>query len=151
MALSDFAKSFADFSWALSVYGFSQAGNVLRGLPTSAPTQKATDSFEATTAAIEKQFDVIDNAIYRPVKGVQDALIDVTFNFFSLNTFNPSTILQTSTNLLRWGVGVATQFIPGGRIGTGGPPVGWGPVNITDAELFYVPGGPSDSDDDSGS
>ncbi len=136
--MREFVKSIASFSWALSVYGFSQAGNLLRGLPTKAPTLKATESFETTTGVIKDQFDAVDNAIFSPVNTVQTALIELTFNFLQPSTFNPKTVWETSQNLFKWGVGVATQFIPGGRIGTGGPPTGWGPVNITDAELFYV-------------
>ena len=136
--MRQFVKSFASFSWALSVYAFSQSGNLLRGIPTRAPTQKAAESFVETTDAIKRQFDVIDDAIFKPVDSIQSALIDTTFNFFSLNTFNPKTIWETSQNLFKWGVGVATQFVPGGIVGRGGPPQGWGPVNIEDAELFYV-------------
>ena len=144
--MREFVKSFATFSWALAVYGLSQTGNVLRGWPTTAPTLKATESFKETSQALEKQFDTLDNTIFKPVDAIQRAAIDVTFNFFSPNTLNPQTILQTSQYLLRWGAGLATQFIPGGRIGTGGPPAGWGPVNLEDAELFHVPGGSSQAD-----
>jgi len=144
--MREFVKSFATFSWALPVYGLSQAGNVVRGWPTTAPTLKATETFNATSQALENQFDALDNALFRPVDTIQRAVIDVTFNFFSPSTFNPQTILQTSQNLLRWGAGLATQLIPGGTVGTGGPPVGWGPVNIEDAELFHVPGDNSQTD-----
>jgi hypothetical protein len=119
---------------------------LLRGLPTSAPTLKATESIQKTSAALQKEFDTIDNAIFKPVDAAERAVIDVAFNFFSPSTFNPQTILQTSQNLAKWSLGLAAQFIPGGKVGVGGPPVGWGPVNLQDGELFYVPGSKSETD-----
>ena len=136
--MREFVKSFVDFSWGLVVYGLSQGGQLLRDWPTSAPIQGAAQSFQKVNVAIQGQFDTIDNAIFKPVQSAQNALIDVTFNFFSSENLNPRTVLHTGENLLKWGAGVAAQLIPGGTIGTGGPPVGWGPVNRKDAELFYV-------------
>ena len=135
MALADFTKSVASFSWALSVFGVSQAGKVFKGLPTSDPTQSATASNDAVTKTIKEQFDANDNTAFSTVNGVSNALIGLTFSFFTPSTFNPTTILQTSQNVLRWGVGLVTQLIPGGQVGNGGPPVGWGPVNNEDAEI----------------
>jgi hypothetical protein len=134
--LQGFVKSFASFSWALAVFGVSQGGKVFKGLPTSSPTLTATRSFNATTATMQDQYDSLDSRVYNAGNAVQQAAIDVTFNFFTPNTFNPRTILETNRNLLRWGFGLAAQLIPGGKVGNGGPPVGWGPVNRSDAELF---------------
>ena len=131
-----FSKSAADFYLSIAVFTFSQSGKVFRGLPTKDPAQIATERFDATTPTITDQFDSIDNSLYSPVKTIQDALIDSTFSFFTPNTFNPETIAETTQNVLRWGLGLAYQLIPGGVIGTGGPPAGWGPVNEEDAQLF---------------
>jgi hypothetical protein len=94
MALNDFVKSFADFSWSLQVFALSQATKLVNELPTSAPTQKATASFEASTDTITKQFGSTETTIYNTGQKVQDALIDLTFNFFSLNTFKPEDTLK---------------------------------------------------------
>ena len=139
--MRSFVKSFTRFSWALMVFGVSQTAYVLRGLPTRNPTLKAREGFENTTDAMNEQFDAIDKRVFDIGDTVQGALVDLTFNFFRPDTFNPRTIWETSQNLTRWGLGIAAQFIPGGRVGTGGPPEGWGPVNIDDAELFWVSGG----------
>lgn len=139
--MRSFVKSFTRFSWGLMVFGVSQTAYVLRGLPTRDPTLKAREGFENTTDAMNEQFDTIDKRVFDIGDTVQGALVDLTFNFFRPDTFNPRTILETSQNLTRWGLGIAAQFIPGGRVGTGGPPEGWGPVNIDDAELFWVSGG----------
>src|SRR5262249_60518335 len=131
--MREFVRSLTDFSWALTVFAVSQSGKVLKGLPTSDPTKTARESFNATTTSVKEQFDANDTAVFNTGKTIQDAVIDLTFNFFTLNTFNPVTIWNTSQNVLRWGVGIATQLIPGGQIGVGGPPTGWGPVNREDA------------------
>jgi hypothetical protein len=135
-SMREFIRSLADFSWALTVFAVSQSAKVVNGLPTSDPTKTARKSFNATTTTMKEQFDAIDNTAFNTGKTVQDAVIDLTFNFFTPNTFNPITIWNTSQNVLRWGVGIATQFIPGGQVGVGGPPTGWGPVNREEAELF---------------
>lgn len=139
--MRSFVKSFTRFSWGLMVFGVSQAAYVLRGLPTRQPTLKAQLGFENTTAAMNEQFDSIDKRVFDIGDTVQSALVDLTFNFFRPDTFNPRVVWDTSQNLARWGLGIAAQFIPGGRIGAGGPPQGWGPVNVDDAELFWVSGG----------
>ena len=135
-SVQDFSKATAGFSWALSVFGLSQVGKVFKGLPTSDPTASATASFDATTAAVKNQFDNLDNTIYKAGDTIQQAAIDLTFSFLSPTTFDPRTVLQTSQSVFKWGLGIAAQLIPGGKVGSGGPPVGWGPVNRKDAELF---------------
>jgi hypothetical protein len=135
----DFVKSFANFSWGLSVLGVSQAVNLLRGLPTSDPTLRATKTFEATTDAMRRQYDAIDDNAYKTGRTVNNVLIDLFFDFFQPNTFRPTTIAETTQNVVKAVLGVGAQLIPGGKVWTGGPPQGWGPVNNQDAELFYVP------------
>ena len=138
--MREFVKSFASFSSALTVFGVSQTAKVINGLPTKAPTAKATESFNATTNTMKDQFDGIDNAIFNPVETVQNLVIDLVFDFFQPNTFKPQTIWDTTQNLTKWGLGLAAQLIPGGRVWNGGPPQGWGPVNLDDAELFHASG-----------
>jgi hypothetical protein len=149
--MKDFIQSLTKFSWALTVFGFSQAGNILRGLPTSDPTLKATESFNITTETIEEQYDSIDKTVFDIGNTVQTAVIETAFNLLKPANYAPRTVWETTQNLARWGLGLATQFIPGGKVGTGGPPTGWGPVNIDDAELFYVRGGVSAAEVEAGS
>jgi hypothetical protein len=144
--MREFVKSFASFSSALVVFGVSQTAKLINGLPTRAPTQKATESFNETISTIKDQFDSIDNAIFSPIETVQNVLIDLVFDFFQPNTFNPATIGETTLNVTKWALGIGAQLIPGGRVWTGGPPQGWGPVNIEDAELFHAGGGSAKAD-----
>jgi hypothetical protein len=128
-----FVQSCFNFSWALAVFGISQGGNLLRGVTTTHPTASATQSFNAVT---------IDQRIYGAGNTVQSQLVwPVVQQLLNPANYTPQSLLQTSQNLARWSFGIVTQLIPGGRLGTGGPPVGWGPVNRQDAELFYVPTG----------
>ncbi len=138
--MREFVKSLASFSSALVVFGISQTAKLINGLPTKAPTAKATESFNETTDTIKEQFDGIDNTIFNPVATVQNLLIDLVFDFFRPNTFKPSTIWETTQNVTKWGLGIGAQLIPGGKVWNGGPPQGWGPVNIEDAELFHASG-----------
>ena len=131
--MSDFQKfvqSLTNFSWALAVFGFSQSGNLLRGVTTADPTASATQSFNAVTGCMERQYDAIDQRVYGLGNTVQSQLIwPVVQQLFNPANYTPQSFLQTSQNLARWSFGIVTQLIPGGRLGTGGPPVGWGPVN----------------------
>src|SRR5262249_3615493 len=145
--MREFVKSFASFSSALVVFGVSQTAKLINGLPTQAPTLKATESFTEVTSTIKDQFDSTDNAIFNPVETVQNILINLAFDFFQPNTFNPTTILETTQNVTKWALGIGAQLIPGGRVWTGGPPQGWGPVNIEDAELFYAAGESAKADE----
>ena len=146
MSVRYFTKSMTRFAWALTVFGVSQSGYLLRGLPTKDPTWKATEGFDGATDSLKKEFDSIDQRTFRVGDTVQGALVDLAFNLLQPQNYNPSTVWQTTRNLARWGAGLAAQFIPGGRVGTGGEPQGWGPVNIDDAELFWVSGGISSFD-----
>jgi hypothetical protein len=134
--MREFVKSVADFSCALSALAVSQPAKVLNAWPTRDPARAVTEGFAASTTAIEAQLDPVTHSLYNTGKTVQNAVIDLTFNFFSPHTFNPMTVVDTTQNVLRWSAGIATQFIPGGQIGNGGSPVGWGPVKTENAEFL---------------
>jgi len=136
--MREFVKALTSFSWALSVFGVSQAGKVFRGLPTSAPTRRATTSFRAATDTFRHQYDSIENRVYNAGNAVQGIFVDLFFDFFRRETFDPKVVAETTRNVFNAGLGLAAQFVPGGRVWTGGPPQGWGPVNVESAELFYV-------------
>jgi hypothetical protein len=135
--MRDFVKALTSFSWALSVFGTSQAGKILRGLPTDAPTQRANAGFRAATDAIRHQLDSLENRVYKTGNAVQGIFVDLFFDLLKPENYDPQVIAETTRNVFNAGLGLAAQFIPGGRFLRGGPPQGWGPVNVESAELFY--------------
>ena len=131
--LEGLAQSAAEFSCALAVFGLSQGGKVFRYWPTSEPTTAAVGSFAASTATLKAQFDGVDSAIFNACNGVQQAALASTFALLTPANWTPQSLAQTTINLVRLGIGQAVQLIPGGTVGVGGPPEGWGPVNPADA------------------
>src|SRR5215510_144516 len=77
-------RSFADFSWALSVFGVSQATKVLQSLPTGA-AQEATRGFVVTSATLKEQFNGFDCTLYQLGEMVQNVLLGE-----SADTLRPS-------------------------------------------------------------
>lgn len=136
--MRDFVKALTSFSWALSVFGVSQAGKVLRGLPTSAPTRRANAGFRATTDTVRRQFDSLENRVYDTGNAVQGIFVDLFFDLLRPENYDPRVIAETTRNVFNAGLGLAAQLVPGGRLLRGGPPQGWGPVNVESAELFYT-------------
>lgn len=138
--LEALAQSTAEFSCALAVFGLSQGGKVFRYWPTSEPTATAVDSFKASTATLKQQYDRVDSAIFNTCNGVGQAALASTFALLDPANWTPQSLAQTTVNLVRLGIGQAVQLIPGGKVGVGGPPEGWGPVNPEDgARLSYGP------------
>lgn len=136
--MRELIKALNSFSWAVSVFGLGQANKIFRGLPTSAPTQRATRGFRAPTEALRREYDSLDQRLYDVGNAVQGVFVDLVFDFFRPQTFDPAVIAETTRNVVRSGLGLAAQLVPGGGVWRGGPPQGWGPVNVEDAELFYV-------------
>ncbi len=133
-----FTKSAAEFSLVLPVFTLDQGAKVFNGLPTSDPTITATASFEAANKSLEEQLGTVSKSVFKIGNGVQQAAITIGFNLLKPSNYDPRTILQTSSNLVRFGLGLAAQTIPGGKVGNGGPPTGWGAVNRADAEIFKL-------------
>jgi hypothetical protein len=127
------AQSGAKFSCALAVFGLSQAGKVFKFWPTDEPTATTVASFDATTAAIVEQYDQVDTTLFNTCNTIQQLALGSAFAAADPRNWTPQVLIETGTNLVRFGLGQAAQLIPGGKIGVGGEPVGWGPVNATDA------------------
>ena len=135
-SFGNFTKASAEYSLAMTVFAIHQGGNILKGLPTSTPPETATEDFKKVTETVTGLFDSIDNTLYSTPNAIQQALIDVAFNLLQPSNYAPATVSETATNVVRWAYGLGAQLIPGGVVGSGGPPEGWGPVNRRDAELF---------------
>jgi hypothetical protein len=131
--LESLAQSSAQFSCALAVFGLSQAGKVFKFWPTSTPTEPTAASFDATTAAIKEQYDSVDTTLFNTCNTIQQLALGSAFAAADPRNWTPQSLIESGTNLVRFGLGQAAQLIPGGKIGVGGEPVGWGPVNPTDA------------------
>lgn len=136
--LESLAQSSARFSCALAVFSLSQAGKVFKFWPTDEPTAAAVESFETTTASFQSQYDRVDTTLFNTCNTVQQLALGSAFALVDPRNWTPKSLVQTGTNLARFGIGQAVQFIPGGKVGVGGPPEGWGPVNAEDgARLNY--------------
>lgn len=143
--LQALAGATTEFSCALAVFGISQGGKVFRFWPTSEPTAAAVESFNASTATIQAQYDGVDRTLFNVCNGVGQAAVASGFALLTPANWTPQSLAQTTVNLVRFGIGQAVQLIPGGTVGVGGPPEGWGPVDPLDgARLWYGAGRPEE-------
>jgi hypothetical protein len=137
-SFENFTKSAAEFSVALSAFALDQGFKVANGLPTSDPTATATASFQASSKSLEEQLGAVAGRVFSVGNGIQQAALTIGFNLLNPRNYTPQTLLETSSNLVRFGLGLAAQTVPGGKVGDGGPPTGWGPVNRDDAEFVKL-------------
>ena len=67
-------RSFTDFSWALSVFGVSQATKVLQTLPTG-DMHEVTQGFMTTTETLKEHFKAFDRTIYQLGETAQNVFL----------------------------------------------------------------------------
>lgn len=76
--MRELAKSMLSFTWSMSVFGFSQAANLL------APRQAAA-AFEDVTRRTEEQLGSFARPIFTAGDQVQRGFIDLAFRTFGLD------------------------------------------------------------------
>ena len=76
--MRELTKSLLSFSWSMSVFGLSQAANLL------AP-QQASAAFDDVTRCTEKQLDSFSRSVFNAGDQLQRGLVDLTFRAFGLD------------------------------------------------------------------
>lgn len=88
--IRDFTKSALSFSWALSLIGLKQAGNLLR------PNQRGGDLFAPMTQVAVNQLDDSMRGIYRSGDNLQARTVDLMFAALNpMNWVNPNAWLRS--------------------------------------------------------
>jgi len=90
--IRDFTKSALGFSWALSLLGLKQAGNLLR------PNPQQGDLFAPMTQVAVNQLDDSMRGIYRSGDNLQARTVDLMFAALNpTNWFNPNAWMRPFT------------------------------------------------------
>ena len=146
--MREVAKSLLSFTWAISLLGMKQAGDLLSQASQSSPAATPT-SVDPVTRVAMSQLDGPFKGLFECGDNMQKGLVDITFKTLNARTlnfgnFNP---IQSLTELTRKGVDTlrqATQSASGAkgpcgeRTGSGSQgncspnpaadTSGWGPV-----------------------
>jgi len=102
----ELTKSVLSFTWSMSVFGLSQAANLL------AP-RRATSAFDDVTRRAEEQLGSFTRSIFNTGDRLQRGLVDLTFSSLGLDLF---------------GGGCSSCSGSRGARQTSGQSSGWGPM-----------------------
>jgi hypothetical protein len=87
--MRELSKSVISFSWAMSLFGVQQLGNVVSGGGLG-PTHAATAAFGEVTRCTEKQFGGLLRSTFRAADNLQRGLVDLTFTVLTLGAQRPA-------------------------------------------------------------
>src|SRR5438046_2478069 len=95
----ELTKSAMSFSWALSLLGIKQAGNLFRP-----GQQRAGDLLAPMTQVAVDQLDNSLKGVYRTGDNLQGCAVDMTFAWLNpVNWFNPNAWLRPFAGCGQWG------------------------------------------------
>jgi hypothetical protein len=84
--MRDLAKSFMRFTWAMSLFGLEQMGNMMSRDKTEEGEDKAQDSFKKVTDATESSFCERTKSMYEAGDKLQCEMVDAMFDVFKVST-----------------------------------------------------------------
>jgi hypothetical protein len=77
--MRELIKSMTSFSWAMSLFGMKQLGNLLTPRDSSQPKDKTGAAFDTVRRATEEQFDDVVNNAFKAGDRLQRAIVDMMF------------------------------------------------------------------------
>jgi hypothetical protein len=125
-SLQNLSRSAANFSWALSVFGLSQATKAARDLSTGSASGNAVQSFDQAVAVLKSQLAGSDTALYRAGESAIAAGFGVSGS--------PTPVIERPVSPPAAGRGVTLRGGPGVHPSSPIPP------GRTDPPLTMVPG-----------
>jgi hypothetical protein len=127
--MREFTKSMVSFSWAMSLFGMQQMGNMLRRPDPNRPRSPATEAFDAVTCATEGQLGDVLKETFKAGDKLQRAMVDMMLGSWMSRGMNPQGMMQAATDAMQQATGCCGQGMAGG---TGQDSAGWGPMPDTD-------------------
>src|SRR5215469_6340963 len=85
----------------MSLFGIQQTANLLVPQRLSQPTHTATAAFHAVTQTTEEQLGDALKGVFRVGDQLQKGMVDMAFSFFTLEAFNPSRMMQMTSEMMQ--------------------------------------------------
>jgi hypothetical protein len=126
--IRDLTKSLLSFSWGMSLFGVQQAANLFTPQSPGQPTHTATTAFNAVTQTTAEQLGDALKGAFKAGDQLQKGMVDLAFSFLTLEAFNPSRMMQMTSEMMQRTSGAFRQSTQGGAPGTQQEPSGWGPM-----------------------
>lgn len=126
--IRDLTKSLLSFSWGMSLFSVQQVANLLTPQSPSQPTHTTKASFDAVTQTTEEQLGNALKGVFKAGDQLQKGVVELAFSFFTLEAFNPSRMMQMTSEMVQQTSEAFRQSPPRGTAGTRQESSGWGPM-----------------------
>ena len=121
------AKSIGSFTWAMSLFGFQQAMNVVRPIPSQSGRYPATDAFQSVADATAEQLGNTSQRTLQTIDGLQGQIIDIAFGMLPFGF--PGRAGEGANQAVNPLVQLSGMLPNCGFFGWGdNTPTGWGPM-----------------------
>lgn len=124
--MRDLTKAAGHFTWSLSLFGARQVANLLTPPSSGRAAHPATEGFESVSRVATERLGPILDSSYRAGVTLQDELVDLAFDAWSPQAFDPRWWGARTAQLARASIeslGQLTQEGGGEQSGAG-----WGPM-----------------------
>jgi hypothetical protein len=98
--MREFAKSILSFSWAMSLFGIKQLGNILTVEEPSQSTGKAA-AFDSIIYATEAQFGDVTRGVFEAGDKMQRGMVDLMWSGLTLEALNPTEMIRMTTESMQ--------------------------------------------------
>lgn len=126
--IRDLTKSLLSFSWGMSLFGVQQAANLLTPQSPGQPTHTTTAAFSAVTQTTAEQLGDALKGVFKAGDQLQKGMVGLAFSFLTLEAFNPSQMLQMTSEMMQQTSGAFRQRPQGSDPSTQQEASGWKPM-----------------------
>ena len=98
--MRDLAKSFISFSWAMSLFGLEQIGNLVSRDKTGNDEDKAENAFKNVTEATEGAFSERAKSMFESGDKLQREMVDAVFDVFKVSTTEPNKVMDKVADVM---------------------------------------------------
>jgi hypothetical protein len=125
--MREFTKSLSTFSWAMSLFGIQQLGNLFKS--NGGLGGKAAQAFDAVTCSTEAQLGQMLGETFRTGDKLQRSIVDMMFGMFgqSMNRM-PGSSAASGCSQCSGGGAQGGGMPAGGMPAADGSSTGWGPM-----------------------
>lgn len=94
--MRDVAKSMIRFSWAMSLFGLEQIGNVLRERKDDEESRekKVSEALDSVSEATERSFAERMKDLFEAGDRLQEEMVDLVFDVFDSDSLKPGSVMD---------------------------------------------------------